>query len=75
MFDEGERIIISECARHGVPTGLVKSRRRWAHVVRCRKDIVGRLRRETTLSWREIGYLLGRDGKVFRGAERPVPRR
>lgn len=75
MFDEGERIIISECARHGVPVGLVKSKRRWGHVVACRRVIVARLRCETALSWLEIGFLLGRDGKVYRGAERPVPRR
>lgn len=75
MFDEAERIIISECARHGVPVDLVKSKLKTQTVARCRQVIEARLRRETTLSWGEIGILLNRGGKRYRGGARPLPAR
>lgn len=75
MFDEGERIVITEAARHGVPIELVKSMVRTRTVVCCRDAIVCRMRNETNLSWREIGWILCRNNKTYRGSSRPVPSR
>jgi len=75
MFDEAERIIISECLRHGVPIPYVKSTGKTRSVARCRAAIVARLRVDTDLSWKEIGLVLGRSVHNFRGSVRPVPPR
>lgn len=73
MFREAEAIILNECLTHGVSVDLVCSTLRTRNVARVRRIIVARLRKETNLSWVEIGMSLGRMGKSFRGAERPVP--
>lgn len=75
MFDEAERIILAVCLRHGVPIPLVKGPGKTQTVTACRKEIVARLRKETTLSWKEIGWALGRTGINYRGTRHPYPTR
>lgn len=74
MFREAEAIILNTCLQEGVSVDLVCSPLRTRTVARVRRLVVARLRKETNLSWVEIGMSLGRMGKSFRGAERPVPR-
>lgn len=75
MFRKAEAILLDVALRHGVSVELIRSRRRWRTVVRARKEVVARLRRDTDLSWAEIAIVLDRSPKSFRGVTRPVPPR
>ena len=73
MFRRAESILLDVALTEGVALDLIRSRTRTKNVVAARKIVVARLRAETDLSWREIGMVVGRPCKGFRGAERPVP--
>jgi len=73
MWAYANEIIDNECRRHMIPRGLLLSRSRLQHVSQLRKIVVGRLRKEAGLSWAEIGFLMKRNPRNFRGGERPVP--
>ena len=66
MYKTAQRIIEEICQAHGVTLSFLKDRRRTKTRSQIRWEITERLRKETTLSWLEIGELLGRT-KSYRG--------
>lgn len=70
MFKVAQAIIKKVCSEHGVTPDLVKSHRRTRGLTRIRDEIARQLRAGTTLSWAEIGPLLGRTAS-YRGHKYP----
>lgn len=71
MFRKAEAILLDVALTYGVDTFMIKSRSRQRSVVRARKEVVARLRKDTDLSWSEIALVVGFRGG-FRGYRRPA---
>lgn len=71
MFDRAEFIVRATCLHEGIPVALLREGRRTKTLARIRQDIATELRKETTLSWAEIGLMVGR-GKTYRGRRKKV---
>lgn len=66
MFDKAEFIIRAACLHAGIPVSVLREGRRTKTLAHIRQDIATELRKETTLSWAEIGMLIGR-ARTYRG--------
>lgn len=66
MFDKAEFIVRATCLHQGIPVSLLKEGGRTKTLARIRQDIAAELRKETSLSWAEIGLLVGRP-PTYRG--------
>lgn len=57
----GRRILHEVCAAHGITVAMVVGDRRFAPIVRCRREIAARLASETDMSFPRIGLILNKD--------------
>lgn len=66
MWDRAELIIRHTCLQEGITLTMLESGRRTKTIARIRQEIAKRLREQTSLSWSEIGTLVGRSSN-YRG--------
>lgn len=66
IFVVGERIVETELWRFGLGPDALKSGMRSRTIAQARQRIITRLREETTLSWREIGTLVGSRARAWK---------
>ena len=59
-------IIDEECAKQGITRGELSDAGRTRTYTQIRHKLVERLREETTLSWKEIAFLLGYNARPAR---------
>lgn len=69
MFNTAQKIIQEVCQAYGVTPAFLEDGKRTKTRSEIRRKITERLRKETSLSWVEIGELLGRT-KSYRGPKK-----
>ena len=63
-FKKAQKIVAMMCEAEGIPGEWLVGGLRTLTVARLRQSLVVRLRRDTHLSWREIGLLCGYSGRA-----------
>lgn len=64
-FRQAEEILQSIALEWGISTDMLRSRIRTRTIGRARQAAIKRLREQTNLSWREIGFVVGKEGRAW----------
>jgi len=70
MFHQGQAIIDNICREEDITLEVLRSRKRTKTIARIRHRVAQALRGGTSLSWGEIGELLGRTASYRGGRAR-----